>query len=205
MLDRRVLGRLDRLRIAGIVWAPATFITGWLAAGLITEGYSPARDHISDLDAIDAPTRPLMNAAFVSFALGAGLSAGPLRRFVGTPAAAAIGANAAISIGIMLAPLGRSSEGDRLHAAAAGLGYLALAATAPVAAPALARRSRPMAAAAVGVGAISLVCLGASLSGPRAGLWQRVGITTTDVWLMAVGLLVLSGSRLVRPEALSAQ
>ena len=180
MPDHRVPGRLDRLRIAGIVWAPAAFITSWLAAGLITKGYSPVRDHISDLDAIDAPTRPLMNVAFVSFALGAGLSAGPLRRFVGTPAAAAIGANAVISIGIMLAPLGRSSDGDRAHAAVAGLGYLALASTAPVAAPVLATGSRPMAVAALGVGAISLACLGASLTGRRAGLWQQVGITTTD-------------------------
>lgn len=178
------------------------FISTWLAAGAMTDGYSPIRDHISDLDAIDAPTRPLMNAAFIAFALGAGLAAGPLRRFVGTPSATAIGANAAISIGIMLAPLGVSENGDRLHQVVAGLGYLALAATAPAAAPILARRSRPLAVASVGVGSVSLICLGLSLSGPQAGLWQRVGITTTDAWLMTMGLLVLSGSSLVRPAGL---
>ena len=186
---------IDRIRSAGIIWGPAVFIASWAASGAMTEGYSPIRDHISDLDAIDAPTRPLMNLAFGAFGVATALAAGPLRRLIGTPGAALIGANAILSFGIALAPLGVSPEGDRLHAVVAGLGYLALAATAPSAAPALARRSRALAAASVGVGAISFGSLIASLLGPdeTSGFWQRAGITTTDAWLITIGLLAVAG------------
>ncbi len=188
------LSAVDRIRSAGLVWGPAVFIASWAAAGAMTQGYSPIRDHISDLDAIDAPTRPLMNVAFVAFAVAVGLAAGPLRRVVGTPSATAIGANALISIGIMLAPLGVSSDGDRLHAVVAGLGYLTLAAAGPSAASVLARRSRALAVASVAVGGITLASIAASLTieGSK-GFWQRAGITTTDAWLITIGLLAVTG------------
>lgn len=168
----------------------------------MTKGYSPFRDHISDLDAVDAPTRPLMNAAFTTFALAVGLAAGPLRTRLGTPTALAMGANAALSLGIMVAPLGRSRAGDRLHGVVAGLGYLALAATAPSAAPVLARRNPRLAQASVGVGVTSMACLVASLIRPEKGFWQRAGITTTDAWMVVVGLLVLMDHSAVRIRTL---
>ncbi|MEO5963984.1 MAG: DUF998 domain-containing protein [Candidatus Limnocylindrales bacterium] len=194
MSSQARLNAVDRIRAAGIVWGPAVFITSWVAAGAMTRGYSPIRDHISDLDAIDAPTRPLMNVAFVAFAVAAGLAAGPLRRVVGTPSATMIGANAVLSIGTMLAPLRVSSSGDRLHAVVAGLGYVTLAVAAPSAAPVLGKRSRALAIASVAVGAITLTSLAASVTieGSK-GFWQRAGITTTDAWLMTIGLLAVTG------------
>lgn len=180
---------LDRLRRAGLIIGPVTFISAWLAAGAVTRGYSPIRDHISDLDAVDAPTRPLMNAAFTTFALAVGVAAGPMRTRLGRPAAVAMYANALLSIGIMVAPLGRTPGGDRLHGLMAGLGYLALAGTAPSSAPALARRSPWMGRASIAVGAATMACLVASLIRPEKGFWQRAGITTTDAWLIAIGIL----------------
>ena len=193
---------VERIRSAGIIVGPAVFIASWAVSSAVTEGYSPIRDHISDLAAIGAPTRPLMNAAFGVFGVATGLAAWPLRRLVGTPGAAVIGANALLSFGIALAPLGVSEEGDRLHAIVAGLGYLALAATGPAAAPALARRSRSLAAASVGVGGISLACLVASLLGPddTSGFWQRAGITATDAWLIGIGLLAVASWGVRTPD-----
>ncbi len=189
------LSATNRLRSAGVIVGPAAFISAWVTSGALTEGYSPTRDHISDLAAIGAPTRTRMNVGFTVFAVAVGMAAAPLRHHIGTPAGAVLGVNSLLSIGIMLAPLGQSEQGDRIHSVVAGLGYLALAATAPAAAPALAKRSRPLAAASVGVGAISLACLVASVVRPEAGFWQRAGITATDAWMIAIGLLAVTSQR----------
>lgn len=186
-------GSLDRLRCAGVIVGPLAFITSWVVSGAITPGYSPIRDHISDLAAVDAPTRPLMSLGFAVFTVAIASAAGPLRRVIGTPGSIALGVNAVVSGAIALAPLGASADGDRLHQVVAGAGYLALAALAPVAAPALAKRHPTLAKASVAVGATSLVFLALSLvAKDQSGLWQRAGITVTDAWLIAIGLLALT-------------
>lgn len=185
--------RLDRIRSAGVIAGPVAFITSWAVAGASTAGYSPVRDHISDLAAVGAPTRPLMNAGFATFTVAVAAAAWPLRRLIGTRGAAMMGLNAAVSAAVAMAPLGASPAGDRPHQVVAGAGYLALAALGPSAAPALARRSRTLAAASVGVGAFSLASLAASLvDSDRSGFWQRAGITATDAWLIAIGALALT-------------
>ncbi len=181
----------ERIRSAGVIVGPAAFIASWGISGALTKGYSPIRDHISDLAAVGAPTRHLMNLGFLTFAVGVGLAAAPLRSLIGRPGAALLGANAALSVGIMLAPLGRSPDGDRAHAVVAGLGYLALAATAPAAVPALRSEHRALANASIAVGATSLACLGLSFVRPESGFWQRAGITATDAWLATMGLVAL--------------
>ena len=186
-------GSLDRLRCAGVIVGPIAFISSWIVSGAITPGYSPIRDHISDLAAVDAPTRPLMSIGFAVFTVAIASAAGPLRRLIGTPGSVALGVNAVVSGAIALAPLGASPDGDRLHQVVAGGGYLALAALAPVAAPALAKRHPTLAKASVGVGAASLVFLAVSLlAKDQSGFWQRAGITVTDAWLIAIGLLALT-------------
>lgn len=185
---------LDRILSAGLIVGPAAFISAWVASGSVTPGYSPTRDHISDLAAVHAPTRRLMNAGFTTFVLAITLATVPARRLVGTPGSIALGANAALSIGIMLAPLGRSPHGDRVHQLVAGLGYVVLAVTAPAAAPALAKRSRRLALVSVATGLGSLACLGLSFIRPDSGFWQRAGITTTDAWLIGIGALGVTNS-----------
>jgi hypothetical membrane protein len=184
---------LDRLRCAGVIVGPLAFITSWAVSGAITPGYSPIRDHISDLAAVDAPTRPLMSLGFAVFTVAIASAAGPLRGVIGTPGAIALGVNAVVSGAIALAPLGVSADGDRLHQVVAGAGYLALAALAPVAAPALGKRHPTLAKASVGVGVSSLAFLAVSLAAKdQSGFWQRAGITVTDAWLIAIGLLALA-------------
>lgn len=184
---------LDRARCSGVIVGPLAFISAWAVSGAITEGYSPIRDHISDLAAIDAPTRPLMSVGFAVFTVAVASAVGPLRRLIGTPGSIALGINAALSGGVALAPLGVSPDGDRLHQVVAGAGYLALAALGPASAPALAKRHPTFAKASVGVGVFSLACLVASLSSDgTSGFWQRAGITATDAWLVALGTLALT-------------
>jgi hypothetical membrane protein len=185
----------DRLRAAGAILGPMTFITAWAVSGATTRGYSPVRDHISDLAAVGAPTRPLMNLGFAVFAVAVASAARPLQGVIGRPGTVAMGVNAALSAAIAMAPLGVSPAGDRRHQIVAAAGYLALAGLAPAAAPALARRSPVGAAASVGVGVISMACLSASLSAKdQSGFWQRAGISATDAWLMALGLLALTSA-----------
>ena len=182
------LRHLDRALSAGLIVGPTAFITAWVVSGAITPGYSPYRDHISDLAAVGASTRSLMNVGFAAFGLSVGAAIIPARRFLGTPAAVVLGANVVTTVGIALAPLGQSPEGDRAHAAVAGLGYLALAAMGPSAAPTLAKRRPLLGQASVAVGAVSIACLGLSLVRPEAGFWQRAGLLATDAWLIAMGL-----------------
>ena len=177
-----------------MIVGPAAFISAWALSGALTPGYSPTRDHISDLAAIDAPTRALMNAGFAAFAVSVAAAAVPARRFLGKPAAVVLGANALLTVGIMFAPLGRSEGGDVAHGAVAGLGYLALAAMAPSAVPTIIKRRRRLGLASVGVGVASMACLGLSLIRPEAGFWQRAGITVTDAWLITMGVLAVRGA-----------
>ncbi|MEO6207700.1 MAG: DUF998 domain-containing protein, partial [Candidatus Limnocylindrales bacterium] len=91
---------LDRLRCAGVIVGPLAFITSWAVSSAITQGYSPIRDHISDLAALDAPTRPIMNVGFGVFTVAVASAAAPLHRVIGTPGSIALGINAVLSAGV---------------------------------------------------------------------------------------------------------
>lgn len=194
MPARPPLRNLDRCLSAGLVVGPTAFITAWAVSGAMTPGYSPIRDPISDLAAVDATSRGLMNVGFGAFAVSVGAAVIPARLFLGTPAAVTLAANVVLTVGIALAPLGQSPEGDRAHAVVAGLGYLALAAMGPSAARTLAKRSPALGRASAVVGAVSIACLGLSLVRPEAGFWQRAGILATDAWLIAMGLRAVMGA-----------
>ena len=59
-------------------------------------------DSISDLAAVDAPSRVLMTLGFAAYVIGGGTSAWPLRRVIGKPAVFALALNAALTLGVML-------------------------------------------------------------------------------------------------------
>ncbi|MDQ6798633.1 MAG: hypothetical protein M3011_11570, partial [Actinomycetota bacterium] len=83
-----------------------------------------------------------------------------------------------------------------VHNALAGVGYLALVATPLLAARPLAEVGHHRAAVAslVAAGAAG-VCLVATLVGPAHGLYQRVGLTIVDAWLMASALVLIGRTR----------
>ncbi len=182
--------RTDRRRRAlGGVVGPAVFVAGWSVLGAATAGYSPVADPISRLAAIGADTRPAMTAAFLGYAIGVGAFASAVDRTGARPVAVAAAVNAAATLAVAATPLD-SAVGGIPHALAAGTGYLSLAAMPLLASPVLRRAGRRAAArASVVTGVVAAGALAASLAlDPTTGLWQRVGLTVGDAWIVVAAL-----------------
>jgi len=168
------------------VLAPAAFIGGWIAAGERTPGYSALHGHISDLARTDAPERLLMTAGFVAFGLLLPLFALVLAHALRLPALRWSVGIAGLST-LFVAAFPVDSDGS-LHGASAAAGYLATAASPPLAAAAL---PRPAQVASYGIGLLSAVALTLSILGPDQGLWQRAGLTVVDLWYAAMALTLI--------------
>ena len=179
--------------IGGVV-GPAGFIAAWAAGAVVSKELSPVQDAISRLAAVGADTRPLMTTGFVVFGIGLPVFATALRRHVAGPAWIAAAATGLCTLGVALAPLDRSASVDRLHAVFAGLGYLTLAATPLLAARPLRRAGhRRLADCGIAAGSLAALSLALSLTGLPTGLFQRIGLTAGDVWIVASAAMVLAG------------
>jgi hypothetical membrane protein len=193
-----------RLAACGGLVGPAAFIGAWVAGSATLAGYSPVEDAISRLAAIGASTRPLMTAGFLALGIGVPIYATALRRALGGFAGVTAAATGLATIGVATLPLERSSTVDTWHGAAAGLAYLTLAAT-----PLLARRPlrerghRRLAALSGPAAVITATSLAASITALPTGLFQRIGLTTGHMWIMASAtVILLARSRPAGPEAL---
>ena len=186
--------------VAGAIWGPGLFIAAWLVSGFLLAGYSPVEQHISDLAEVGVPTQGLMTLGFAAFGVGVGIAAWPLRWLIGKPAALALLANAVLMIGIAITPTGGPADIDFAHAMIALLVYASLAIVAPLAAIVLRRRSIVLALVSLAVGLATLVFLSASLGESRSGLLQRLGLTATDLWLIAIAFGAVTGRLRVRDE-----
>jgi len=183
----------DHWLASGAIWGPGLFIISWAVGGFLVPGYNPLEDHISSLAAVNAPSRLLMNLGFASFAIGVGMAAWRLARVIGNGAALALACNALFVFAVMLTPGGKSSGIDFLHGGFAFLVYLTLALVGPLAA--LTFRKRGLSSwtiASLAVGTLTAVSLWVSLGETGSGLLQRIGLTTTDLWLIAVGVAVVT-------------
>lgn len=184
-----------RFLAVGGVAGPVAFVAAWALLGARAEDYDPTRDAISDLAALGAPNRPVMTAGLL--ALGAGMAAygAALRPRPSWPLPVLNGMTAAA---VAALPLGGAY--DDAHGAAAGLGYVTLAAI-----PVLgARGLRPAwAAVSVTTGLVSGLCLLATVLLPWDGLFQRLGLTVAHAWVVvsALGLLRSPTSSSTTPAA----
>jgi len=188
--------------IAGIV-GPAAFIGSWMLGGVLAGAdYSPVEDPISRLAAVDAETRTLMTTGLVVFGLAMPLYAVALRSVAARGAAIAAAGTGLATLAVAALPLDRSPAIDRWHGVAAGIGYLALAVTPLFAAGPLRRRGwRRLANAGVVAGVSTLVALGLTVSPLPTGLMQRLGLTVTDVWIVATAVSMLGATGQVRRDA----
>jgi len=191
-----VRGGSTRWALGGLL-GPAAFLGAWITGAFVTDvDYSPIDDPISRLAAVDAPTRPLMTAGFIGFGLGVSAFAVALRRRVPGPAWIAASTSAVATVLVAATPLDRSDTVDRLHGLFAGAGYIGLALTPLLAAPHLVRAGRRgLGLAGFGAGAVSAGALVLSLAGPSTGLFQRLGLTAGDVWIMSAAASMLIGRR----------
>ena len=182
-----------RWRALGGVAGPAIFIASWAVLGTNRPGYSPVDDQISRLAAVGASSRPAMTLGLAALGVGVLVGARPLGVGFGRRVGWLAASTALATLGVAALPLG--SKIDGAHAAAAALSYGALAATPLVAAGMLAGQGRRVAAAASGaVGLASAAALLASVVvAERTGLWQRVGLSLGDGWLMAASVWLVAG------------
>lgn len=175
--------------LAGIA-APASFISAWVTGGAVTPGYSPVQDHISDLAAIGATTRPLMTAGFLGFSAFAPFFAKHLAASLDQPALRlSLTAAAAGTLGVAAFPLG-GPFGTGPHGAAAAVSYLAMASNPVLGSRALRRSGNDdrLAGLSLVTGLAAGALLTRSLVGEQQGLFQRLGMTVADSWLIGMAV-----------------
>ncbi|HYN32397.1 MAG TPA: DUF998 domain-containing protein [Ilumatobacteraceae bacterium] len=194
----------DPVRTAALggVIGPVGFIGAWFIAALATSmPYSSIDDAISQLAAVGADTRWLMTAGFVTFGLSLPVFAWALRATVGGRAWITATATGLATLAVAAAPLDRSDTVDRLHGIFAGIGYLTLSATPLLAAsPLLALGHRRLAHWGLAAGVASATALALTTTGLPTGLFQRIGLTVSDAWIIATALAIRRGA-FVRPRA----
>lgn len=180
-----------RLAAAGAVVGPLAFIGAWSTLGATAPAYSPVHEAISRLARTGADTRVPMTAGLVALAAGLSSFALVLRDTVPGPAWICSAITGAATFGVAAVPLGSPGRDD-VHGVLATVGYAALSATAATAALPLARLGRRhWAGVSAAAGTVSALCLAATIATPARGLVQRVGLTTTHIWVVSTAVSVL--------------
>ncbi|HEY5171111.1 MAG TPA: DUF998 domain-containing protein [Acidimicrobiia bacterium] len=183
-----------RAAIGGVI-GPIGFVTAWLSTGFVKARYSLLYDPISDLAGAHASTRPAMTAGFVVLAVGMCFYARALHSALAGLAWITAAITGLATLGVAAFPLHHSSTVDSVHGTFAGIGYVTLAATALVSAAPLYRRGlHEWARTAAIAGVVSAIALALTLTGSLHGLFQRIGLTAGDVWVVASGVAILRGS-----------
>ena len=178
---------MRRIREWAGALGPLAFIGAWGVGGMITSrSYSPVHDTISQLAAIGAPTRPVMTTGMITFGVALPLYARALHQALPGRAWVAAAATGFATLGVAATPLDHSELVDGLHLIAAGVGYVTLAVV-----PILARRSLieaghdRLAAFGTTMAGVAAVALPTSLLVSQTGLFQRIGLTAGDAFLLA--------------------
>lgn len=184
----------------GLVVGPVGFVGAWVVGGGRTAGYSYVHDAVSRTGAAGASQRGLMTAGFVVYAVGVGVGSLAMRPVLPGAAWVAAAVSALGTAGVAVTPLDTSAAVDRAHGVAATIGYVGLAATPLLAASPLRGAGRHWAAVAstAAGGLIAAALVASSLVDDQVGLFQRVGLTIGDLWLVAAGVAIASGHRLRR-------
>ena len=159
-----------------------------MIAGALRQGYDPVNDAISRLAELGAENRWIVSTGMVTFG-GACLAFAPrLRR----PAATSLTIAGLASFGVAAFPCtegcpGPSTPTDVGHSVSAGIHYVAFALT-----PLLHER-KPLDVALAVLGGAALLAHGTGIE-PN-GLWQRVGLTLLDAWMIAAAAKLLRERR----------
>jgi hypothetical membrane protein len=177
------------------VAGPIAFVVAWLVLGLIKARYSALHDPISDLAGVHASTRIAMTAGFIIFTVGLCFYAWTLRSALRGPAWVAAASTGLATLGVAAFPLHHSPTVDHVHGVFAGIGYVTLAATALLSVSPLSRRQHhAWARAAAIAGVISAIALALTLTGSLHGLFQRIGLTAGDAWVVASAVGIRKGA-----------
>ena len=189
------MGNQVRTAALGGVIGPVSFIGAWVIGAAATSApYSSIDDAISRLAAVGSDTRWLMTAGFVTFGVSLPAYALALRSTVHGRAWITAAATGLATLAVAATPLDRSDTVDRLHAIFAGIGYLTLAATPLFAASPLRAMGHPrLARFGIAAGLTSATALALTTTGLPTGLFQRVGLTVSDAWVITSALAISRG------------
>lgn len=183
----------QRALAAGGVIGPAWFVAAWAIGGALRHGYSPIDDAISRLAEVGAGTQAAMTSGLVAYGLGVGGWSLALRRSLPGPSWVFALVNAAGSLAVAALPLGAGV--DAAHGLAAGGSYVALAGVPLAAVRPLRAAGRVGAARASAlIGAVVAVSLSLTVLDGTNGLFQRLGLTAGDVWIVAAAIEMLRSS-----------
>ncbi len=182
----------SRLGAAAGVVGPLAFAGAWLIGSLKTSGYSMANDAISRLAAVGADTRALMTAGFISFTVCVLTFSFSLRAALPGGAWIAAASTAIATLGVAAFPLDHSATVDALHGLSATIGYVTLAATSLLASRQLKAQGDHRAAKVSALaGTATALCLAATILGPADGLFQRLGVSIGDLWIVAASVRMM--------------
>jgi hypothetical membrane protein len=185
-----------RTAALGGVIGPVAFIGAWVVGAAATSApYSSIDDAISRLAAVGSDTRWLMTAGMITFGLALPVFAWALRSTVSGRAWTTATVTGVATLAVAVTPLDRSDTIDRLHGMFAGIGYLTLAATPLLAAgPLRAMGHVRLARCGVAAGIVSAVALALTATDLPTGLFQRVGLTVSDAWVVATAIAIRRGA-----------
>jgi hypothetical protein len=188
-----MLPRLIRAARIGVVAGVSVFVVAWIALGSRLDDYSPASEMISQIARIDRSTHLAMTVAFATFGVTMCAFALALRSSNSRSWTAALVHGVSV-IGVALTPLG-TTQGDHFHNVCAGVAYVSLA-TLPwlfVRRDVTTNLWRLARGTSIAIGT-SLVL---SVFGPAstAGLFQRLGLTIGDAWIIYMATLLFVQQR----------
>lgn len=181
----------DRLRALAAATGVVTLTVAWVVGGLVTDGFDPVRQSISQLQRDGTTTGPALTAAFVAFAGGALALVPVLDRRLGRAPAAVLAVAAVATLGAAASPLGQVRGGaqDVVHLVFGSTGYVSLSVLPIVGGVGLRGRAR---AVSFALGTVASLCLlGTVPTDALSGALQRVGFGAGHLWLLGVAVDVL--------------
>ncbi|HEX2040003.1 MAG TPA: DUF998 domain-containing protein [Acidimicrobiales bacterium] len=176
------------MAVGGVI-GPIAFVLAWAVLGEVTDGFSHRHDAISDLAADGASTQPAMTAALLVLGVGMVLFGNALRTALRPLAGTAAVVAGIADIGVAAFPVGAGV--DRIHGDVATVAYIATVATPLLAVrPYAARGRRAQAGFAAVAALVTLACVIGMRYGSDFGLWQRVGLTASHLWIAVTALTI---------------
>ncbi len=192
----------DRLRALLALGGVLTLTAAWVVGGLVTPGFDPVRQSISQLQRDGTATGLFLTAAFVAFAGGALAVAPVVGRRVSRSARIALTLAAMATLGAAASPLGevRGGRQDSVHLGLGAVGYTALSVLPLLAAAALRTRSPRAAGLSLVLGLVTSGCLLATVPADAvSGALQRAGFLAGHLWLGGFAVAVLLSGSCARP------
>ena len=179
---------IGRPAIVSAYLTPVLFIGGTIVAGIMTPGYDPVRQTISELAAGDAPARVFTTIIFVATGLSH-LVTIAFARGIGIPGRITYLAGALASLAVAAFPLPSVAGTSAVHNTAAIIGFVLLAAW-----PVLGMRFRPdfpwlvrPLGSILGTVILTAICLSflvvwLSHSSPYIGVLERMAADAESIW-----------------------